>query len=266
MRRDRYFWTILCGATLAGPALAASAIEDLRSPPMVVAQAEGEEPPVDAPAGPYDAYVPDPSDPPLTTGDTPPDTGLVKRLFALGFAEQCAWGLQWADSSDPEVHDLTFREASDEDAAPDRPMRIYRFDCDAGAYNLRSVWMMWDGDWGLRPLSFAVPEFAVEYTDADDVDAAVKSITISGMGSTGTLTNTWYDAETRAIHSFALWRGLGDAFDTGVWQQSGSAFVLKSFDVDASYDSEQNPERLVAYPGARPWEPMKPGANGDGVE
>jgi hypothetical protein len=240
MRRLLFGMTI-CTLLLAPPALAASATGGPPSPPDPGA-AE-------------------------TAGDAPPDAALARQVFAQSFAEECAWGLEgWAGSSEPDVYDLTFRASYDAPDAPERAMRIYRFDCDSGAYNLRSVWMRWESDEGLRPLSFATPFFTVRYKDGDELDAEVEAVTLEGMTSYATLTNSWYDPATRTIHSYALWRGIGDAFDAGAWQQADTEFVLKSFDVDASYDGEENPVRLVEYPGALPLAPMPQGANGDEVD
>ena len=71
---------------------------------------------------------------------------------------------------EPEVWDLTYRDSYQEADEPDRSFRLYRFDCNAGAYNFSSVYLTWDSISGLKPLSFATPDFEIDYEDGDGND------------------------------------------------------------------------------------------------
>lgn len=197
------------------------------------------------PSGPFDTFVPEPGFT-TTLEETPPDTELVKRLFALGYADQCRLAIE-SDvlGTEPEVWDLTYRDSYQEADEPDRTFRLYHFNCDAGAYNVISVFLTWDSFSGLAPLSLARPEFDITYEN-DDFDGDVLDIAYRGMSATNRLVNAWFDPDTGTIGASGKWRGLGDAADYSTWVQRGPVFVLDVFDVDASYDEAVNPWRIVA--------------------
>lgn len=123
---------------------------------------------------------------------------------------------------------------------------LYKFFCGSGAYNVNHVYYL-DAEFdGPHPLGFATPHFDVVYEN-DDFDGAVVDIPLNGYESVFVLTNSEFDPETVTITSHALWRGIGDAFSGGTWRFLEGSFVLKSFDVDAQYDGEQRPKRLVNF-------------------
>jgi len=197
-----------------------------------------------------------------TWGDDPPELELVKRVFALSFAEECNWALGQSPEgiADPEIYDITYRETYDAETDPDRVMKLYRFFCNAGAYNEIAVYMSWDATFGLRPVLFAQPRLDIKYENDNDYDGKVVSIAIVGYTSSPTLVNSWYDPETRAIYSDAKWRGMADASSQGRYSFSEGAFVLDRYDVDPSYDGEFNSYRVFDSAKARPVElvPVEP--------
>lgn len=123
---------------------------------------------------------------------------------------------------------------------------LYQFFCFAGAYNVNLVYFIETEIDGLRPVAFAVPQYDVTYVD-DDFEADVESIKVRGFTSLTMLTNPEFDPETLTMDNHALWRGLGDASSSGRWVFDKGSFVLKTYDVDASYDEEINPTRIVEY-------------------
>lgn len=168
------------------------------------------------------------------------------KLFHIGYNEICmldepqaaadyyppqSWALEWeTDYSD------TPQTAT-----------LYEFFCGAGAYNVQLVYFLEDEYSGPRPLSFAAPYFDVKYV-GDDFEGEVEAIDITGFQTQDMLTNPSFDPETMTITNSAHWRGIGDASSSGTWVFEDGIFVLKSYDVDASYDGEINPTRIVEYP------------------
>lgn len=140
-----------------------------------------------------------------------------------------AWGLQWRDEF----------QAADE---PDRKARLLRLYCDNGAYNVLHGWFV-ENEEGVSPLSFAMPAFDVS-RETEEFDSAVTGIKATGFRSEIILVNSNYDPKSRRIVMTSLWRGLGDAYSVGEWQIIEGEPVLKSFEVDASYDGEQTPATI----------------------
>jgi hypothetical protein len=199
--------------------------------------------------GPYADFVPGANGEPFTTwGDAPPATALVARIFALSFAEPCEQGI-WGDSEmrTPQVYDFSYREPWDEADAPDESLRLYRFFCGSGAYNVQSVYMTWVADTGLRALSFAQPSFEATYVDPDNFDGAVSAIALTGQSATSFLVNSAVDPATGTISAQSCWRGLCDASSIGVWVLEGAEYRLQRFLVDPTYDGEMNHISLVDY-------------------
>lgn len=201
------------------------------------------------PEGDYATFVPGADGEPFSTwGETAPDTGLVTRIFALSFAETCSWALGGdPEMRKPEIYDLSFRYPYDEADTPDRALKVYRFPCNAGAYNEQHVYLLWDGDNGLRPVSFPEPIFETDLADPDNPDSAVAAIRVTGFTARQTVTNSTFDAESGMILSHSCWRGICDAFSEGAWFIEGPDVRLAHYAIDASYDGEQTPVTLVDY-------------------
>ena len=212
---------------------------------VLAAPALAQEPP----EGAFADFVPNAAGEPFSTwGDTAPDVGLVTRIFALSFAEPCSWAILGdPERRKPDVYETTFRYSFDEANAPDHPLTVYSFFCNAGAYNEQHVYMLWDGDNGLRPASFAQPSYAAEFVEPGNSDTALRAISVTGFTAQTMLTNSDFDPETRTITSHACFRGICDASSSGVWVLDGPDFRLQSFAVDPSYDGEENPVELTNY-------------------
>lgn len=208
--------------------------------------------------GDYADFVPTTE---LYTGEEAPETALVQRLYTLAFTELCNAAIDGGYGGPvPEVFDFTWRSQYDETSAPERQYRLYQFNCYGGAYNLSSVFYGWSQSDGLRILSFAVPSIKVSYPADDTENARPEGITVLGFEARQMIANVTFDEASRTLGGGAYWRGLGDASDYGVWRFREGSFVLETYDVDASYNGEIDPDRLVDYsqPGdvpapARPW-------------
>lgn len=164
--------------------------------------------------------------------------------FRSAFADSCfGFDQSYFSNEEPSSWQLSWKpDYSD----TERTTTLYEFFCGAGAYNVNYVYYLDDPDFGPFPVAFAIPAFDVKYVD-DDFDGDVQSITVRGMTTQWQLTNPSYSPETGTITSSAKWRGIGDASSSGTWAFQQGQFVLKSYDVDASYDDEINPERILEY-------------------
>ncbi|MFY8031511.1 MAG: hypothetical protein ACOVO5_06750 [Devosia sp.] len=202
------------------------------------------------PEGAYADFVPNANGEPFGTwGETAPDTGLVTRIFALSFAEACSWaiGNGEPDQRRPEIYDLSFRYSYDDAATPAHPLKLYRFFCNAGAYNEQHVLMLWDGDNGLRPVSFSQPTYTVELEDPSNPDSAVTGMQLTGFSSVPTLVNSAVDPATGEITTRSCFRGICDASSVGTWVLNEADYRLKSFLVDPSYDGEVTMIEMVDF-------------------
>ncbi len=123
--------------------------------------------------------------------------------------------------------------------------------CSLAAYNSLDIWILVDEYGDAQTLSFASPSFDVSYEDPQET-TKVKSITITSYAAQTTLSNSSFDAQTRTLTSLHKWRGLGDAFSAGTWQFRNGRFILKHYEVDASYDGEIRASRIVEFGKAKP--------------
>jgi hypothetical protein len=188
-----------------------------------------------------------------TWGEAPPELGLVKRVFMLAFPEECSWalGASLDGIGDPEVYDIAYRESYDLQSDPDRLARLYRFFCNAGAYNEQHVYLLWDGSFGLKPVYFPQPSIDTAH-ESDDIDAPLKSITVDGFAASVTLTNSWFDSEAQTIFSHSCWRGLCDASSQAAYRFRSGSFVLQTYDADPTYDDKVNPFRIYDTSARQP--------------
>lgn len=124
---------------------------------------------------------------------------------------------------------------------------LVRIWCMSGAYNEVHAYYTHGEFEGLRPLAFAVPAHEADYENEDALEGDLLDLKVVGMNATTFLVNSQFDPETRAITSFGLWRGIGDASDAGTWEFMDGRWTLTYFEIDASYDGEMNPEVVVDY-------------------
>jgi hypothetical protein len=249
MLRHRTAFAVLAFALIAAPVSGKDLAAKNGGDAAPAAEAGTEEMPTD-----WAFYVP-PTDGSFSTwAETPPEIGLVKRIFQLMYTEECSWALGGAGEQEPEVYDLSFRYDYETDADPERLVKLYRFFCNAGAYNEVAIYMTWQADWGLRPVSFVEPSLDIKYVNDDSLEGGVESIRIIGYQGVLTLVNSWYDPATQTITSASKWRGLADASSSGVHVFDEGSFVLQRYDVDASYDGEINPFTILDTSSAQPVE------------
>ncbi|TGW06022.1 DUF1176 domain-containing protein, partial [Mesorhizobium sp. M2D.F.Ca.ET.145.01.1.1] len=186
---------------------------------------------------------------PPSCGDGPPppkkDTALeqVKKAFLATYGDQCDKQLL---ANEPEVFSIKYRDKNAQPGDPDKETRLFHFSCSAAAYNESSVYYMTDEVDGVRQLQFAEPETDIRYEN-NDSDGKLLSVTVIGFQTTGWAVNSDYDQDTHTITTFNKWRGVGDASDSGTYLFRNGDFSLVQYDVDASYDGEENPQTIVDY-------------------
>ena len=186
---------------------------------------------------------------PLSCGDGPPppkkDTALeqAKKAFLATYGDQCDKELL---ATEPEVFSIKYKDKNAQPGDPDKETRLFHFSCAAAAYNENSIYYMTDEVDGVRQLQFAEPETDIRYEN-NDSDGKLLSVTVIGFHTTGWATNSDYDPDAHTITTFNKWRGVGDASDSGTYLFRNGDFSLVQYDVDASYDGEENPQTVVDY-------------------
>lgn len=126
---------------------------------------------------------------------------------------------------------------------PEGPYRLYAFYCTAGAYNFGSVFYVANDFGEIRQAQFATPKYDVT-NETDDFESAVTGIELTGFYANDIVINPNFDPETNTLDSFGKGRGIADVSSSGQWVLRRGWFILKSYDVDASYDGEMNPVRI----------------------
>ncbi|TPM41668.1 DUF1176 domain-containing protein [Mesorhizobium sp. B2-3-4] len=186
---------------------------------------------------------------PPSCGDGPPppkkDTALeqAKKAFLATYGDQCDKDLL---ANEPEVFSIKYKDKNAQPGDADKETRLFHFSCSAAAYNESSVYYMTDEVDGVRQLQFAEPETDIRYEN-NDSEGKLLSVTVIGFQTTGWAVNSDYDADTHTITTFNKWRGVGDASDSGTYLFRNGDFSLVQYDVDASYDGEENPQTIVDY-------------------
>ncbi|MER8462528.1 DUF1176 domain-containing protein [Mesorhizobium sp. M1396] len=186
---------------------------------------------------------------PPSCGDGPPppkkDTALeqAKKAFLATYGDQC--DKQFL-ANEPEGFSIKYKDKNAQPGDPDKETRLFHFSCSAAAYNESSVYYMTDEVDGVRQLQFAEPETDIRYEN-NDSDGKLLSVTVIGFHTTGWATNSDYDPDAHTITTFNKWRGIGDASDSGTYLFRNGDFSLVQYDVDASYDGEENPQTVVDY-------------------
>lgn len=148
-----------------------------------------------------------------------------------------------ADQLKPERHAIAYHYESDGPDEPERKTELLSYPCTMAAYNESHVYYLYDDTDGLRQVTFATPELDIRYEN-DDSEGKVESIDIVGYTARDTATNSFYDKDSKSITAYAKWRGVGDASAGGTWLFRNGAFTLVTYDVDASYDGEINPQTI----------------------
>ncbi|MBY5999331.1 DUF1176 domain-containing protein [Tritonibacter mobilis] len=186
---------------------------------------------------------------PASCGDGSPDEtdrvlAEAKAMFAAVYAETCPPPPENFDLVDS--YTIPFNYSYETPDTPKHEARLFRFYCGTGAYNEIHAYILASPQGGVSPVQFAVPETSVQYENGDS-DGKVEDIRIVGYTAESTLVNSDYDPGTQTLTSYNKWRGVGDAFSAGTWIFREGAFTLVRYDVDASYDGEQNPVTILDY-------------------
>lgn len=185
-------------------------------------------------------------------GPTPPPSDVLlekaKAVFAAAYAGTCTSLEPGADpGSGPDSWEIPFQYTSDPKDTLERKARLFRFFCSSGAYNAMDVYYFADDQGGLRNLQFAEPELDIRYEGGKTEGDKVESIDIIGYTVRDQLVNSNYDPDRKAITEVNKWRGVGDASSSGTWIFRNGTFTLVKYDVDASYDGEENPKTILDY-------------------
>lgn len=181
----------------------------------------------------------------ISFGATANDVDDATAHFEKAFAPSC---MPHADMRAGMLEDIKSWELSwrYEYAKTDTTATLVKFFCSTGAYNVTHIYYLVDEYDGPMPISFAAPNYEIEYAD-DDFEAEVEKVTVRGFDSSFRLVNSEFDPQTQTVTSASYWRGIGDASSSGTWVFDEGVFVLKSYDLDASYDGEINPQTIVEY-------------------
>jgi hypothetical protein len=146
--------------------------------------------------------------------------------------------------NEPHQYKIKYKQAGSAANDPLTEVSLFVFDCTMAAYNETQVFYLSDTSGNqLNLLSFSEPHLDLKYVDEDS--KTLKSMAVDGFTASHELTNSDYDEATNTITSFAKWRGIGDASSQGTWGFVDGQFVLKDYDVDPTYDEEQNPVSIM---------------------
>lgn len=152
-----------------------------------------------------------------------------------------------AQGFQPEIFKFQHKEVYDD--AP-QTYRLIRVPCWLGAYNQGDMYVLVDPYDTMTLMSFAVPTYKVTYLDPQEL-TKVKSIRVTGYTSRTTVVLSGFDPHKLEISEHNRSRGVGDAGTSAVWRFETGSFTLQTFYVDATYDGEINPKRLVDFGGPR---------------
>jgi hypothetical protein len=181
-----------------------------------------------------------------------PRTDLDERAMALfdaSYRDYCNTVGYAGELPAERMENFEFSYSPSSDAeAGEKSVLVYRFLCAYGSYYMEHVYFWWREPYGLQPLMFSVPSFDANFENDDDVAGKLLSIDVTGFSAQASLINSEIDVEAGTTSNTAMWRGLGDAGSHGTWVLSDGEFRLTRFDVDPSYDNNENPVTVVEYP------------------
>lgn len=170
----------------------------------------------------------------------------ARQLHRIAGADYCDEIENDPTGSGYEQWEITYQPDWTDDEEQKETVTLIQIYCFSGAYNISYNYYLHDEYQGVRPLAFAAPTYDVEYEN-DDYEAAVLGITVTGYSASRELVNGGFDFDTLTLTDHSKWRGLGDASSGGTWVFEQGNFTLVTYEVDASYDGEMNPETLVDF-------------------
>lgn len=178
------------------------------------------------------------------------ETSAAIRYFDASFADTCQpysetkWLFEDEEETNPVRLEISYKSKYAATNDGTETAVIYQFFCSSGAYNRRFVYLK-QGDEHFSALSFATPELEIKYENSQE--EKVSSIEIVGYTSYSSVTNSAFDLTNSTLTEQSYWRGLGDAYQKTTYLFSEGQFVLKRFEVDASYDGQLEPQLVVNY-------------------
>ena len=182
------------------------------------------------------------------TAETPVPSDSIdtaKARFVEDMGGQCDKTAETSGgANEPTVFPVTYHAKGSDKSEPDTKVTLYVFECSMAAYNASEVFYLFDA-LGLHRLSFAEPHMDITYNPGGEQDSKLKSMKVDGFTATEQLINAEFDDKTNSISSFSKWRGIGDASSNGTWVFDDGQFVLKDYDVDPTYDGEQNSVTVI---------------------
>jgi hypothetical protein len=180
------------------------------------------------------------SDQSADAGNPTDSIDLAKARFVEDMAGQCDKTAETAGgANEPTVFPISYHMKGSDKSEPDTKVTLYVFECSMAAYNASEVYYLFDA-LGLHRLSFAEPHMDIVYKPGGEDSSKLKSMKVDGFTATETLINSEFDDKTNTISSFSKWRGIADASSNGTWIFDDGQFVLKDYDVDPTYDGEQD--------------------------
>lgn len=169
----------------------------------------------------------------------------AKARFVTDLSGQCDKTAETlGGTNEPAVFPISYSQAGADKSAPDQMVTLYVFECALAAYNATEVFYMFDS-LGLHRLSFAEPHLNIVYAPGGEDNSKLKSMKLVGFTATELLVNAEFDAKSNSISSFSKWRGIGDASSSGTWVFDDGQFILKDYDVDPTYDGQENSIAVV---------------------
>lgn len=164
----------------------------------------------------------------------------VMQIFESAQAGLC-FSLENEQKPDVQSWDLQF--AYDYDSKQFWDFRLYRIHCSNGAYNEIHVFYGVNHNDEVSQIYFPMPKLDIIYKN-DNYEQSIYAVEVEGFLASPQLVNSEFDANTQSIFAYSKWRGIGDASSVGEWVFDQGDFILKSYDVDASYDRKYEMKRV----------------------
>lgn len=131
------------------------------------------------------------------------------------------------------------------------PTVVWQLQCNIGNYGRASFFWVDDYDGHrhqLIPLAFAMPEVDVVLERPQDYESPVREVRLTGWRAITVLGEASFDPTTLIFTDHSKFRNIGDAYSYGTWRLEINGPVIQTFEIDASYDGEQNPVSIYPAP------------------
>jgi hypothetical protein len=158
----------------------------------------------------------------------------IETALSTGYGGDCGDAPPGGEEREIDAWEVTYEVDWTEEP---QSATLYRALCMRGAYNAVHAWFRDDG-YGLAPVVFAAPNLAIRYRD--EAQETLKSIAVDGWQGKALLVDAEFDPQDGSVTTYSAWRGLGDAYSSARYVLEEGAFVLVRFEVDPTYDGEQD--------------------------